>query len=55
MELCENISMNPWHSIKEHTPLGGMNRTRKIVYQATSKIRHELNRVTPIEPTADWE
>src|ERR1019366_5884373 len=28
-KFCENISMNPWHSVPEQRPLGGINRVRK--------------------------
>ena len=33
LEFCENLSFNPWHSLPEHEPLGGINRPRKQVYQ----------------------
>jgi hypothetical protein len=32
---CEALSFNPWHAIAEHRPIGGMNRLRKVVYQAS--------------------
>ncbi|AMY09243.1 Catalase [Luteitalea pratensis] len=32
---CEALSFNPWHAIVEHRPIGGMNRLRKAVYQAS--------------------
>jgi hypothetical protein len=32
---CEAMSFNPWHSLAEHRPLGGMNRLRKQVYLAS--------------------
>lgn len=51
--FCENLSMNPWHSAPEHRPLGGINRVRKIVYEAISKLRHDLNGATRTEPTGD--
>ncbi|MCI5121363.1 MAG: catalase [Candidatus Electrothrix sp. AUS4] len=31
---CEAMSFNPWHALKEHRPLGGINRLRKAVYEA---------------------
>jgi hypothetical protein len=43
-EACEVISYNPWNGLKEHRPLGGISRVRKDVYQAISRLRHELNR-----------
>ncbi|WPD22444.1 MAG: catalase family protein [Candidatus Electrothrix scaldis] len=32
---CEAMSFNPWHALKEHRPLGGINRLRKAVYEAS--------------------
>lgn len=32
---CESMSFNPWHALTEHRPMGGLNRLRKIVYQAS--------------------
>ena len=49
----EDLSFTPWHSLPEHRPLGGVNRVRKVVYQAVSKLRHELNGRTRSEPTGD--
>jgi hypothetical protein len=36
---CESLSFNPWHTLAEHRPLGGMNRLRKAVYAASSEKR----------------
>jgi hypothetical protein len=52
MAFCENLSMNPWHAAPEHRPLGGINRVRKVVYEAISKLRHELNGAERAEPSA---
>jgi hypothetical protein len=46
----EALSFTPWHSLPEHRPLGGINRTRRAVYRAISKQRHELNSVPRVEP-----
>lgn len=46
----ENLSFTPWHCIKEHQPLGGVNRARKAVYTALSAFRHELNVQAAQEP-----
>jgi hypothetical protein len=51
MEFCENLSLSPWHSLEAHCPIGGINRARKMVYEATSKFRHEKNQVPRKEPT----
>ena len=50
----ENLSFTPWHSLPAHRPLGGINRARKIVYDAISTFRHERNGVPRQEP-AGWE
>ncbi|QLC72581.1 catalase family protein [Pseudomonas sp. LPB0260] len=45
--FCDNLSFNPWHSLPEHRPIGGLNRLRKAVYEAVSVYRHERNGETP--------
>jgi hypothetical protein len=35
----ERISFDPWHSLAEHRPLGGINRARKAVYEASVATR----------------
>jgi hypothetical protein len=42
--FCENLAFNPWHSLPEHRPIGGINRLRKAVYEAVSVYRQERNR-----------
>jgi hypothetical protein len=41
---CESMSFNPWHALPEHRPLGGMNRLRKVVYEASTARRTGGNR-----------
>ncbi len=36
---CEALSFNPWHALQEHRPLGGINRLRKAVYEASFSER----------------
>jgi hypothetical protein len=36
---CEREIFDPWESLPEHEPLGGMNRVRRIVYQAIADFR----------------
>ena len=50
MELGENMSFNPWHSLAEHEPLGGINLARKRIYSKLSQFRHDQNRVTATRP-----
>lgn len=47
---CENLSFTPWHSLAAHAPVGGINRVRREVYQAISRLRHRLNGVRRAEP-----
>lgn len=53
-EFGEHLSFTPWHALSEHRPLGGVNRARKVVYEAISKFRHELNQVPRREPDG-WD
>ncbi|MEI9929875.1 MAG: catalase family protein [Rhizomicrobium sp.] len=46
----ENLSFSPWHGLEAHRPLGGINRVRRSVYQAISRLRHELNHTLAEEP-----
>ncbi len=39
--LCEDLFFTPWHGIDEHQPLGGINRMRRAVYEASSEFRHQ--------------
>jgi len=39
LEHCEKLAFNPWHSLADHEPLGGINRARKAVYSASAKYR----------------
>lgn len=48
--FAENLSMNPWHCLPEHRPLGGVNRVRREVYFAISQYRHGRNGVPVQEP-----
>ena len=41
----ENMSFSPWHCLKEHRPLGGLNRMRLAVYRASLCARHRLNTI----------
>lgn len=53
MDFCENLSFTPWHSLPEHRPLGGINRTRKTVYEAISNLRHDTNGTLKKEPVGN--
>jgi hypothetical protein len=36
---CENLSFNPWHTLAEHRPLGGLNRLRRAAYEVSVQRR----------------
>lgn len=40
---CEDLFFTPWHGIAEHRPLGGINRLRRAVYEASSMYRRGAN------------
>ncbi len=52
-KIGENLSFTPWHSLPEHTPLGSINRARRVVYEIISKYRHERNDQPRREPTVE--
>lgn len=39
-QSCETISFNPWQSLPDHQPLGGINRVRKAVYSEIAPFRN---------------
>lgn len=51
--FAENLSFTPWHARIEHRPLGGINRARRVVYDALSARRHECNEQPRREPEPD--
>lgn len=46
-EPCEDLVFTPWHGLEAHRPLGGINRLRRAVYEASARFRH-----LPKEPGA---
>jgi hypothetical protein len=46
------LSFNPWNGIEEHRPLGAIMRVRKLVYEQSSRFRHEMNVQPRIEPAS---
>ena len=52
MNFCEAMSFNPWRTLPEMRPLGGLNRARKSVYKAVFDTRKADNSWKDIpEPT----
>ena len=52
-QFCENLSFSPWNALKEHRPIGALNRARKWVYEASSNYRHQANK-TQAPQSLDW-
>jgi len=48
--LGERLAFNPWHALPQHRPIGGLNRTRRVVYEATAYLRRSLTGVSLQEP-----
>jgi len=39
----DRITVNSWHGLKEHQPLGSTNRMRRVVYAESRKLRLNVN------------
>lgn len=50
-EFCGNLTFNPWHSLAEHEPLGGINRASRDVMFALQKAQLDAKGLTRFEPT----
>ena len=42
-QLARELTINPWHALPEHRPLGNQNRARKLIYYETSRVRQRIN------------
>jgi hypothetical protein len=47
------LSLNPWHCLPEHRPLGNQNRARREMYYQLSHLRQERNGTPHIEPVGN--
>ena len=52
-EFGDNLSFDPWRTLPEHRPLGGIGRARRQVYEALSIFRHERNQAPRVEPSVN--
>jgi catalase len=52
-QFCEDLSFSPWNALEAHRPIGALNRARKLVYEASSNLRHKLNK-TQVPTNVDW-
>jgi hypothetical protein len=39
VDACKTLLFTPWHSLKAHEPLGGINRLRKPIYNKSEECR----------------
>jgi len=53
LAFASSLSLNPWHCIAEHRPLGNQNRGRRTIYQTLSRLRQSMNATPHVEPTGD--
>jgi hypothetical protein len=51
LAFASALSINPWHSLPAHRPLGNQNRARLRIYQELSRLRQTMNDTPHIEPT----
>lgn len=52
-DFAHNLTINPWHTLAVHRPLGNQNRARGTVYYATSRMRQDINGERHLEPTGE--
>jgi hypothetical protein len=51
--FAHNLTINPWHCIPEHRPLGNQSRARNRMYYELSRFRQAQNKEQHVEPTGD--
>jgi hypothetical protein len=42
-QMARALTINPWHTLAEHRPLGNQNRARRHIYYETSRVRQRIN------------
>jgi choline dehydrogenase len=50
-KFCERLTFNPWHGLKVHLPVGGINRARRDVMHALQDVRLQANGLTRFAPS----
>jgi hypothetical protein len=50
-EFCGHLTFNPWHSLAEHEPLGGINRVSRDVMFALQNPQLDAKGLKRFEPT----
>lgn len=51
--FAKRLSMNSWHCLPEHRPLGNQSRARLRMYTELSRLRQDMNQTPHVEPTGD--
>ena len=54
-EFAKRLSINPWHGLHEHRPLGNQNRARRRMYWELSQFRQKVNNTPHYEPDGSEE
>lgn len=52
-DFTRKITINPWHCLHEHRPLGNQSRARRRMYDELSKLRIKMNDTEHVEPTGE--
>ncbi|WP_397453306.1 catalase family protein [Pseudomonas sp. NA-150] len=53
LAFARNLTLNPWHCVPEHRPLGNQSRARGRMYYELARFRLQQNNEAHIEPTGD--
>jgi hypothetical protein len=48
--FCERLTFNPWHGLKAHKPVGGVNAARRDVMHAMQDVRLKADHLTRFGP-----
>jgi len=50
LAFASRLSINPWHCLPAHRPLGNQNRGRLTIYRTLSQLRQQMNATPHVEP-----
>ena len=53
LAFAHALSVNPWHCLPEHRPLGNQNRARRRIYVELSCLPQSMNATPHREPTGE--
>jgi hypothetical protein len=51
--FTRQLTINPWHCLHDHRPLGNQSRARRRMYYELSRLRLQMNDTQHVEPTGD--